>query len=114
MSGRRYLIVTALTAALVAGCAANPQDSSSGEGHVSAAKTHREFARDYENAGNDTQAQEHARKAEQEMQHKADEECNLLCAIIDSLFSGSRTEIPGPGSSCRDPVTTSPTVDPRC
>jgi hypothetical protein len=114
LSGRRYLIVTALTAALVAGCAANPQDSSSGEGHASAAKTHREFARDYENAGNDTQAQEHARKAEQEMQQKADEECNLLCAIIDSLFSGPRTEIPGPGSSCRDPVTTSPAVDPRC
>jgi hypothetical protein len=108
------LIITALAAALVAGCAANPQDSSSGVGDVSAAKTHREFARDYENAGNDTLAREHARKAEQEMQRKADEECNLLCAIVDSLFSGPRTEIPGPGSSCRDPVTTSPAVDPRC
>jgi hypothetical protein len=53
MNLRRSWILAALAAAVVSACAANPEDRrSASQGHESAAKTHREFARDYENAGN--------------------------------------------------------------
>ena len=105
----RFSVVSA--AALLTACVANPGSRAPADGHDAAARAHLEFARDSRNAGDETMAQYHVERAQRELEQKAEEQCGLLCASIDRLL------IPAPtidSRRCRDPITTSPTVEPRC
>jgi hypothetical protein len=106
----RVLTVSAVF--LGVGCATNPGNHSSADGHDAAMRTHLEFARDFKAAGNDAMSQYHLEKATVEYAKKADAECGLFCTIVEELLDTEPDSVSS--GSCRDPITSPPSGPPRC
>ena len=106
----RVLTVSAVV--LGTACATNPENHSVADGHEAAMRTHLEFARDFKEAHNDAMSRYHLEKAADEYHQKEEAECDLLCAIIDTLLDSKPDS--NSNRSCRDPITNPPSGPPRC
>ena len=102
-------VLTISGAVLGVACASN---QSSAEEHETTMKTHLEFARDFEQTGNEGMARYHLDKAAMEDEQRAAAECGLLCTIISDLLDSKPDSFSS--GSCRDPVTNPPSGPPRC
>jgi hypothetical protein len=108
---RLALVSMSLSMGLLCACATSP-DVATGNAHEAAARTHLEFARDFRSAGNEAMEEYHVRQAELARARVADEECGLLCSIIETAFEAKPDSLSR--QSCRDPITTPSPLQPRC
>ena len=87
MDFSRLRVLSASLAACAMGLLAGCATSTDGSGaHDAAVKTHLEFARDFENLGNDSMAQYHLDLAAREQEQNEIEACDFACTLIEVLF----------------------------